>query len=111
MREEHVLVDAVEERCVLVGVISSGISEEQAIEHIDELEFLAHTAGAITEHKFFQKMQLPNSKTYVGSGKLEEIREYVQQKEVDLVIFDDELSPSQLRNIERVLEVKVLDRI
>ncbi len=110
MREEHVLVDAVEERCVLVGVISSGITEEQAVEYIDELEFLAHTAGAITAHKFFQKMQLPNSKTYVGTGKLDEIREYVQQHEIDLVIFDDELSPSQLRNIERVLEVKVLDR-
>lgn len=110
MREEHVLVDAVEETCVLVSVIHSGISETEAEEYLDELEFLAHTAGAITRKKFFQKLPIPSSRTYVGSGKLEEIRDYVKEHEIDLVIFDDELSPSQLRNIERELEVKVLDR-
>lgn len=110
MREEHVLVDAVEESCVLVSVIHSAISEVEAEEYLDELEFLAHTAGAITKKKFFQKMPLPNSRTYVGSGKLEEIAEYVNENNIDLVIFDDELSPSQLRNIERELEIKVLDR-
>lgn len=110
MGQEHVLVDAVEETCVLVGVISSGVTEAQAIEYLDELEFLAMTAGAITKETFLQKMPLPNSKTYVGSGKLEEIHGYVVEHEIDLVIFDDELSPSQMRNIERVLEVKVLDR-
>lgn len=110
MREEHVLVDAVEEKCVLVGVISGDITETQAEEYIDELEFLALTAGAITEAKFLQKMQLPNPKTYVGSGKLDEIKQYVVANDIDLVIFDDELSPSQLRNIERALERKVLDR-
>lgn len=110
MTEGHVLVDAVEERCVLVGIVTSEITETQANEYIDELAFLAETAGAITAKKFLQKLPVPNSKTYVGSGKLEEIKEYIQSNEIDLVIFDDELSPSQQRNIERVLEVKVLDR-
>lgn len=110
MTEGHVLVDAVEERCVLVGIVMSEITETQANEYIDELAFLAETAGAITAKKFLQKLPVPNSKTYVGSGKLEEIKEYIQSNEIDLVIFDDELSPSQQRNIERVLEVKVLDR-
>lgn len=110
MRQEHVLVDAVEERCVLVGVISSDITEEIAYEYLDELEFLAETAGAVTIEKFLQKIPIPNPRTYVGSGKLDEIKEYVKENEIDLVIFDDELSPSQLRNIERELEVKILDR-
>lgn len=110
MGQEHVLVDAVEESCVLVGVITSEITETQAEEFIEELEFLAMTAGAVAKEVFLQKMQLPNPKTYVGSGKLEEIRKYVQSNQIDLVIFDDELSPSQLRNVEAVLEVKVLDR-
>lgn len=110
MGQEHVLVDAVEETCVLVGVITSEISDSQAEEFIDELEFLAITAGAVTKHKFLQKLSVPNPKTYVGSGKLEEIREYVVEHCIDLLIFDDELSPSQLRNIERVMNIKVLDR-
>ena len=110
MRQEHVLVDAVEERCVLVGVISSEINEEIAQEYLGELEFLAETAGAITVSKFLQKMPIPNPRTYVGSGKLIEIKEFCEQEKIDLVIFDDELSPSQLRNIERELEIKVLDR-
>lgn len=110
MREEHVMVDAVEETCVLVGVVHSGISETEAEEYLDELEFLALTAGAVTQKKFFQKLQVPNPRTYVGTGKLEEICDYVKEKGIDIVIFDDELSPSQLRNIERELEVKVLDR-
>ena len=110
MRQEHVLVDAVEEKCVLVGVISGDITEEQAEEYIDELEFLAVTAGAVTQQKFLQKLPVPNPKTYVGSGKLEEIRQYVDEHEIDLIIFDDELSPSQARNIERSLDKKVLDR-
>ena len=110
MGQGHVLVDAVEERCVLVGVVTSDITEAQAEEYIDELEFLAVTAGAITQKKFFQKLPIPNPKTYVGKGKLEEIRVYVHENDIDIVIFDDELSPSQLRNIERVLELKILDR-
>lgn len=110
MGQGHILVDAVEEKCVLVGVISSDITEAQAEEFIDELEFLAETAGALTQRKFLQKLPIPNSKTYVGSGKLEEITEFVKANDIDVVIFDDELSPSQLRNIERFIGVKILDR-
>ena len=110
MSEGHVTVDAVEEVCVLVGVIAQQVSEETAKEHLDELEFLALTAGAITKNRFLQKLPIPNPKTFVGTGKLEEIKEYIQAENIKLVIFDDELSPSQLRNIERELECKILDR-
>jgi GTP-binding protein HflX len=106
----HVTVDAVEETCVLVGVITSDIREEIAQEHLDELEFLAETAGAMTVKKFLQKLPMPNPRTFVGSGKIEEIRDYIKEHGVELVIFDDELSPSQLRNIERELACKILDR-
>jgi len=110
MQEGHVTVDAVEESCVLVGVITSEINEETAREHLDELKFLAETAGAISVETFTQKLPYPNPRTYVGTGKLEEIRQYIKAANVELVIFDDELSPSQLRNIERDLDCKVLDR-
>ncbi|NDA98727.1 MAG: GTPase HflX [Flavobacteriia bacterium] len=110
MSEGHLTSDAKEEHCLLVGVIHADITEEIAIEHIDELEFLAETAGAITKHRILQKLPYPNPKTYVGTGKLEEIKQYIKAADIDLVIFDDELSPSQLRNIERELECKVLDR-
>jgi GTP-binding protein HflX len=110
MQEGHITVDAIEESCVLVGIITSETTEEQENEYLDELEFLALTAGAINQKKFLQKMPIPNPKTFVGKGKLEEIRDYIKEKEVEIVIFDDELAPSQLRNIERVLECKVLDR-
>lgn len=106
----HVTVDAVEERCVLVGVISADITEDIAIDYINELEFLATTAGAITVTHFFQKLPYPNPKTYVGTGKLDEIKQFIEENEINLVIFDDELSPSQLRNIERELGCKILDR-
>lgn len=98
------------EKAVLVGVIEQNQSEEEATEHIEELEFLARTAGAETEKKFLQKLQMANSKTFLGAGKLEEVKDYVIKNEIDMVIFDDDLSPSQLRNIERILEVKILDR-
>ena len=110
MNEGYLTSDAKEEHCLLVGVIHADITEEIAIEHIDELEFLAETAGAITKHRILQKLPYPNPKTYVGTGKLEEIKQYIKAVDIDLVIFDDELSPSQLRNIERELECKVLDR-
>lgn len=110
MQEGHVTVDAVEESCVLVGVITPEIKEETANEYLDELEFLAETAGAISKKKFLQKLPMPNPRTFVGSGKLIEIREYIKENNIELVIFDDELSPSQLRNIERDLECKILDR-
>ncbi|MFT5860107.1 MAG: GTP-binding protein HflX [Flavobacteriaceae bacterium] len=110
MGQGHVLVDAVDEKCILIGVIAQNVSEKDAVEYIDELEFLALTAGATTVQRFLQKMTMPNPKTFVGSGKLVEIRQFIDRNAVDVVIFDDELSPSQMRNIERVLEIKILDR-
>ncbi|MFN5635417.1 MAG: GTPase HflX [Flavobacteriia bacterium] len=110
MSNGHVTVDAVEETCVLVGIITPEIKEETAHEYLDELEFLAETAGAITMNKFLQKLPMANPRTFVGTGKLEEIKVYVKERGIELVIFDDELSPSQLRNIERELECKILDR-
>jgi GTP-binding protein HflX len=106
----HILVDAVEEKCILVGIITQKLTEELALEYIDELRFLAETAGAITDKVFLQKVTIENSKTFVGTGKIEEIRQYVVENDIDLAIFDDELSPSQLRNIETILQIKVLDR-
>ena len=106
----HVLVDATEEKCVLVGLVTNGFTEDQATEYLDELEFLAETAGALAQRRFVQKLPLPNPRTFVGTGKLEEIREYIKEEGIEMVIFDDELSPAQLRNIEKELECKVLDR-
>ncbi|WP_294671555.1 GTPase HflX [uncultured Fluviicola sp.] len=110
MSEGHVLVDAVEETCVLVGIITSTVTDEQAHEYLDELEFLAETAGATAVKRFTQKLPLANPRTFVGTGKLEEIKDYIKEHGIELVIFDDELSPSQLRNIEKELECKILDR-
>lgn len=110
MSEGHVLVDAVEEKCVLVGLITSNTTEEEAHEYLDELEFLAETAGAVTDRKFLQKLPIANPRTFVGTGKLDEIKDYIKSEGIELVIFDDELTPAQLRNIEKELECKVLDR-
>lgn len=99
-----------QETAVLVGLINQNQDERQAREYLDELEFLADTAGARVEKQFFQRLDVPNSATFVGSGKLEEINNFIKIHEIDTVIFDDELSPTQLRNIERTLECKVLDR-
>lgn len=110
MSEGHVLVDAVEETCVLVGIITSAVTDEQAHEYLDELEFLAETAGATAVKRFTQKLPMANPRTFVGTGKLEEIKAYIKENGIELVIFDDELSPSQLRNIEKELECKILDR-
>jgi GTPase len=98
------------ERAVLVCVINQDQTREQVYEHLDELEFLAETAGVEPVRKFTQNLVTPNSRTYVGSGKLDEINKFIKDNEINLVIFDDELSPTQLRNIENILEVKVLDR-
>jgi GTP-binding protein HflX len=110
MSEGHITVDAVEETCVLVGVITQQVTETTAEEYLDELEFLAITAGAITQKRFLQKLPMANPKTFVGTGKLAEIKDFIQRNGIEMVIFDDELSPSQLRNIERELECKILDR-
>jgi len=99
-----------EERAVLVGVITQGETEEQSKEYLEELEFLVATAGAETVKTFTQKLQKPDRSTFVGSGRLEDIRAFVTAEEIDMVVFDDELTPSQLRNIENELQVKILDR-
>jgi len=98
------------EKVVIVGLINSQQDESQVKEYLDELEFLADTAGAVVLKKFTQKLDIPNKATFVGPGKLEEISNYIKVVEADTVIFDDELSATQLRNIEKVLECKVLDR-
>jgi len=110
MIEKNKKVQYIEEKALLVGVITQMQGEDDVKEYLDELAFLAETAGAQTHGRFTQKVEYPNPKTFVGKGKLEEIRRYVKSNSIDLVIFDDELSPSQLRNIERELEVKILDR-
>ncbi|OJW79855.1 MAG: GTPase HflX [Bacteroidetes bacterium 46-16] len=99
-----------EERAVLVGLVHNQQTETQVREYLDELAFLAATAGATTEKIFIQKLQKPDSRTFVGKGKLEEIRLYVQSKGINLVIFDDELTGSQLGNINDALGVKTIDR-
>lgn len=99
-----------QEKAVLVGLITPTQSESKAKEYLDELAFLADTAGAKPEKYFFQKIDYPNPKTFVGPGKLTEIKNFVTENEIGLVIFDDELSPNQLRNIERELNVLILDR-
>jgi GTPase len=99
-----------EERAVLVGLILKDQTEPQVQEYLDELAFLAETAGAVTVKRFTQKMDHPHSKTFVGKGKLEEIKNYIQGKDVRVVIFDDELSGAQINNIEKVLDAKTIDR-
>jgi GTP-binding protein HflX len=99
-----------QERAVLVGVIRPGERPEETKEYLEELAFLVDTAGGKVEEVFTQKMLKPDRATFVGTGKLEEIKGYVVSEEIDMVVFDDELSPSQLRNIERELQIKVLDR-
>lgn len=98
------------EKVVLVGVIRPEQSPEQAQEHLDELAFLVETAGGVTIKTFTQRLPAPDTKTFVGKGKLEEIQEYVKLAEADLVIFDDELSPSQTRNLENYLKIPIQDR-
>jgi len=98
------------ETAILVGVISRNETKERVREYLDELEFLAETAGAVTRKLFTQKLDLPDSKNYVGSGKLFEIKEYVKGHKIDIAIFDDELSPSQIRNLEKALSCRILDR-
>ena len=98
------------ERAVLVGLVTRNQSEELLDEYLDELAFLTETAGAIPVKRFTQKLDRPDSKTFLGSGKLNQIVEYIVANEIDLLIFDDELSPSQLRNIEKEAKIKVMDR-
>ncbi len=99
-----------QERAVLVGLITPQQNETRAREYLDELDFLAETAGAETVKKFTQKCDAPNRTTFVGKGKLDEIATYIEGNDINLAIFDDDLTPKQVSNIEKVLKVKVLDR-
>lgn len=113
---QEVKTEIFDERAILVGVATQTVSEQKAKEYLDELAFLAETAGAYPQRFFIQKLVQPNSNFYVGPGKIEEIRNYIidheedEENSISLVIFDDELSPKQLRNIEKELKVKILDR-
>ena len=98
------------EKAVLIGVITQNQDLDKSNEYLDELEFLTFTAGGKVLKRFVQKLATPNSRTFLGSGKMEEVQEYVKIHEVGLVVFDDELSPAQQRNIEKILECKILDR-
>lgn len=98
------------EKAVLIGIITPFQNEETSEEYLDELEFLTFTAGGEVYKRFTQKMDVPNPKTFIGTGKIEEVREFISENKIDTAIFDDELSPAQQKNIERILECKVVDR-
>lgn len=102
--------EALYEKAILIGLITQNQDEEKLNEYMDELEFLANTAGAVVYKRFTQKLDQPHSRTFVGKGKLEEINSYVKEHEIDTIIFDDELTPSQLKNIEKELDRKIIDR-
>ena len=107
MLEKEVIVF---EKTVLVGIVTQNQSEEKLIEYLDELEFLTYTAGGQVVKRFFQKLDRPNPKTFLGTGKMEEIQAFIKNNSVSTIIFDDELSPSQQKNISKILDCKVLDR-
>lgn len=99
------------EKAILIGLITPDLKAEQVYEYLDELSFLAKTAGARPVRNFTQKLKHPDNKTFLGKGKIEEIRKYVEEECIDIIIFDDDLTPSQIRNIEKIfLECKILDR-
>ena len=100
-----------QETCVLIGLVTGRTRREQAEEYLDELAFLAETAHAITRKTFIQSLERPDVRTFIGSGKVQEIKDYVEEHNIDMLIFDDELSPTQLRNLEKEIpERKILDR-
>ena len=99
-----------QETAILIGIITRKESEDKVKEYLDELAFLADTAGAVTVKRFTQRLEMYDRNTYVGSGKLAEISEFVDQNKIDIAIFDDELNPSQIRNIEKILKCRILDR-
>jgi GTP-binding protein HflX len=98
------------ERTVIVGIVTQNQNEEKLTEYLDELEFLTYTAGGEIIKRFSQKLEKPNPKTFLGTGKMDEISSYIKEKNISTVIFDDELSPSQQKNISKILDCKVLDR-
>jgi GTP-binding protein HflX len=101
---------ATSEKTILIGVVTQHQDEDKAKEFLDELEFLVTTAGGVSMKRFVQKLEKPHPKTFIGTGKLEEVKRYIDTHHVGTAIFDDELSPAQLRNIEKVLDCKILDR-
>ncbi|MDR2954097.1 MAG: GTPase HflX [Prevotella sp.] len=107
---DFIISESKNKEAVLVGLITPEQNEEQINEYLDELAFLAETAGIVPGKRFTQKLSYANPVTFVGTGKLQEIKQYMEDNEIDLIIFDDELSPKQIRNIEKELQVKILDR-
>ncbi|UPS92372.1 MULTISPECIES: GTPase HflX [unclassified Bizionia] len=103
-------IDITHERAVLIGVITKSQDADKSKEYLDELEFLTYTAGGEVLKRFTQKMDLPNPKTFIGKGKMEEVRKFIEENDIGTAIFDDELSAAQERNISKILECKVLDR-
>jgi len=98
------------EKAVLIGLITQNQNEDKAIEYLDELEFLTYTAGGEVARRFLQKLDKPNPKTFIGTGKMEEVRLFIEENDIGTAIFDDELSPAQQKNIEQILKCKVIDR-
>jgi GTP-binding protein HflX len=98
------------EKTIIVGIVTQNQSEEKLVEYLDELEFLTYTAGGEVIKRFWQKMDKPNPKTFLGTGKIEEINLYVKENEISTIVFDDELSPSQQKNISKIIDCKILDR-
>lgn len=98
------------QKCILIGIITPDIDEKKANEYLNELEFLALTANLYTEKKFFQKINSPNSRTYIGKGKLLELKNFIHQYNINIVIFDDELTGTHLKNIEKILNCRIIDR-
>jgi GTP-binding protein HflX len=98
------------EKAILIGVTNSYLNEKEVNDYLKELAFLTETAGAIPIRQYIQKLDIPNSRTFIGSGKLEEIKQFIKTHDIDIAIFDEDLSPSQLRNIERELNIRILDR-
>lgn len=108
--KDFIISESKNKEAILVGLITQEQNEEHVKEYLDELAFLAETAGIVPVKNYTQKLEYPNPVTFVGTGKLQEIKQYMEDNEIGLVIFDDELSPKQIRNIEKELQVKILDR-
>ncbi len=110
IKKDQIIKSSSDEMAAFVAIIPQGVEEREVNEYLDELEFLAETAGVKGGKRFTQKLEKPNSRSYIGRGKLDEIAAYIEQNEIDYLIFDDELSPSQLRNIEQAVGIRVIDR-
>jgi GTP-binding protein HflX len=110
IKKEQIIRSCREETAAFVAIIPHGVDEKEVDEYLEELEFLAETAGVKGGKRFTQKLEKPNSRSYIGKGKLEEVAAYIEENKIDYLIFDDELSPSQLRNIEQAVGIRVIDR-